>query len=75
MEEKKEEENEGEKKVLISKTESQLAREARKEEPPAPLKETQYPLVPSKKNKEYYFKCFLKIFKGLEITMQFGEAL
>ena len=32
MEEKKEEENEGEKKVLISKTESQLAREARKEE-------------------------------------------
>ena len=31
--------------------------------------------MPSKKNKELYFKNFLKIFKGLEITMPFGEAL
>jgi len=31
--------------------------------------------VPSKKNKERYFENFLEIFKGMEITMQFGEAL
>ena len=64
-----------EKKVLLPKTKSQLAREAKKEEPPFPLKEPLYPLVSSKKNKEHYFKCFLEIFKGLEITMPFGEAL
>ena len=32
-------------------------------------------MVLSKKNKECYFKRFLEIFKGLEITMPFGEAL
>ena len=63
------------KKVLTSKTKSQLAQEARKEEPLAPLKEPSYPLMPSKKNKECYFKRFLEIFKELEITMPFGEAL
>ena len=31
--------------------------------------------MPSKKNKELYFKHFLEIFNGLEITMSFGEAL
>ncbi|XP_028189884.1 uncharacterized protein LOC114376136 [Glycine soja] len=72
---RKKREEEVEKKVLSSKTKSQLAREARKEEPPAPLKEPPYPLVLSKKNKEHYFKHFLEIFKGLEITMLFGEAL
>ncbi|KAH1216099.1 hypothetical protein GmHk_13G037085 [Glycine max] len=46
--------------------EKKLAREARKEVPPAPLKEPPYPLVPSKKNKERYFKHFLEIFKGEE---------
>ena len=51
---RKKEEN----KVLTFKTKSQLAREARKEEPLALLKEPPYPLVPSKKNKECYFKCF-----------------
>ena len=69
------EKEEEEKKVLTSKTKSQLAREARKEKPPAPLKEPTYPLVPSKKNKEHYFKRFLEIFKRLEIIMPFGEAL
>jgi len=61
--------------VLTSKTKSQLAREARKEEPPAPLEEPTYPLEPSTKNKEPYFKHFLEIFKGMEITMPFGEVL
>ena len=31
--------------------------------------------MPSKKDKKRYFKRFLEIFKGLEITMSFGEAL
>ena len=31
--------------------------------------------MPSKKNKERYFKRFMEIFKGLEIIMPFGEAL
>ena len=60
---------------MTSKNKSQLAREARKEKPLPPLKEFPYPLVPSKKNKECYFKHFLEIFKGLEITMPFGEGL
>ncbi|XP_006603164.1 uncharacterized protein [Glycine max] len=32
-------------------------------------------MVPTKKNKERYFRHFLEIIKGLEITMSFGEAL
>ena len=56
-------------------TKSQKAREARKEEPQALPQDLPYPVVPTKKNKERYFKRFLKIFKGLEITMPFGEAL
>ncbi|KHN46566.1 hypothetical protein glysoja_032658, partial [Glycine soja] len=43
--------------------------------PSFPLKEPSYPLVSSRKNKEHYFKRFLEIFKGLEITMPFEEAL
>ncbi|XP_025979784.1 uncharacterized protein LOC114370475 [Glycine soja] len=56
-------------------TKSQKAREARKEEPPALPQDLPYPVVPTKKNKERYFKRFLEIFKGLEITMPFREAL
>ena len=55
-------------------TKSQKAREARKEEPPALPQDLPYPVVPTKKNKERYFKRFLEIFKGLEITMPFGEV-
>ena len=32
-------------------------------------------MVPSKKDKERYFSRFLDIFKKLEITIPFGEAL
>ena len=39
------------------------------------MKEAPYPLVPSKKEKEQYFARFLDIFKKLEITIPFGEAL
>ena len=55
------------------KTKSQKAREAKKEESPALPQDLSYPVT--KKNKEHYFKRFLEIFKGLEITMPFGEAL
>jgi len=34
-----------------------------------------YPLVPSKKDKERHLTRFLDIFKKLEISMPFGEAL
>jgi len=34
-----------------------------------------YPLVPLKKDKEWHLACFLDIFKKLEITIPFGEAL
>jgi len=71
-----EERTEEEEKVASPpKTKSQKAREARKEKPPALPQDLPYPVVPTKKNKERYFKRFLEIFKGLEITMPFGEAL
>ncbi|XP_006586463.1 uncharacterized protein [Glycine max] len=57
------------------KTKSQKGREANKEEPLALPQDLPYPVVPTKKNKERYFIRFLEIFKGLEITMPFGEAL
>jgi len=57
------------------KTKSQRAREAKKEEPLGLPQDLLYPMAPTKKNKECYFKRFLEIFIGLEITMPFGEAL
>ncbi|KAH1198610.1 hypothetical protein GmHk_18G052151 [Glycine max] len=38
-------------------------------------KEVPYPLVPSNKDKERHLARFLDIFKKLEITLPFGEAL
>ena len=75
---KREEDDDGEKnndEVLIPKTKSQLAWEVRSEIPPASPKEASYPLVPSKKDKERYFKRFLDIFQKLEIIIPFGETL
>jgi len=37
--------------------------------------EVPYPVVPSKKEKDRYLARFLDIFRKLEITMPFGEAL
>jgi len=73
--EEDDERKENDKNILIPKTKSQLAREARREIPPAQVKEASYPLVPSKKDKERYFERFINIFKKLEITIPFGEAL
>ena len=61
--------------VLTTKTKSQLAREARKEITLDLVKEVPYPLVPSKKERGQYFARFLDIFKKLEISITFGEAL
>ena len=51
------------------------AREMRKETASDEGKEVPYPLVPSKKDKERHLARFLDIFRKLEITMPFGEAL
>ena len=52
-----------------------MAREKKKEVVPCTGKEAPYPLVPSKKDKERHFARFLDIFKKLEITVPFGEAM
>ncbi|XP_028230361.1 uncharacterized protein LOC114410598 [Glycine soja] len=57
------------------KTKSELSREKKKEVVLYTGKEAPYPLVPSKKDKERHFACFLDIFKRLEIIIPFGEAL
>ncbi|XP_006593068.1 uncharacterized protein [Glycine max] len=71
----KEKNNKRGEKVLPVKTKSQLARETKREIPIALVKNIPYPLVPSKKERECYFARFLDIFKKLEITILFGEAL
>jgi len=63
------------KKEEKKKSQSELARDKKKEVAPAEGKEVPYPLVPSKKDKERHVARFLDIFKKLEITMPFGEAL
>lgn len=75
MEKEENSHKEGIGEIFVSKTKSQLAREARKEAPYMPVKDVSYPLVPSKKEKEQYFARFLDIFKKLVITIPFGEAL
>ena len=74
--EKKKKKNEKEeKKEEKKKSKSEFAREKKKEVAPSKGKEVPYPLVPSKKDKEWHLARFLDIFKKLEITMPFGEAL
>ncbi|XP_028216596.1 uncharacterized protein LOC114398620 [Glycine soja] len=69
-EEEEDQESEGER-----KTKSELAKEKKKEVVSCTGKEAPYPLVPSKKDKERHLAHFLDIFKKLEITIPFGEAL
>jgi len=57
------------------KSNSEQSREKKKEVAPSKGKEVPYPLVPSRKDKERHVACFLDIFKKLEITMPFEEAL
>ena len=73
--------NEGEKRIGEEK--QQLMTEPEIHPVVEPLSETReeveveddYPLVPTKKDKERHLAPFLDIFKKLEITMPFGEAL
>ena len=57
------------------KTKSELVKERKRKAVPNLGKEVPYPLVPSKKDKEQYITRFLDVFKKLEITIPFGEAL
>ena len=57
------------------RTKIELVRERKREIVPNSGKEAPSPLVPSKKDKERYCARFLDIFKKLEITIPFGEAL
>ena len=57
------------------KHKSEKSKEKKKEVAPSEGKEVPYPLVPSKKDKERHLVHFLDIFKKLEITMPFREAL
>ena len=47
----------------------------KKDTTPNECKEVPYPLVPSRKEKERHLARFPDIFKKLEITLPFGEAL
>ena len=57
------------------KTKSEVSREKKREITLVEGKEVQYPLVPFKKDKERHLAKLLDIFKKLEITLPFGEAL
>ena len=57
------------------KSKSEQSKEKKKEVAPSEWKEVSYPLVPSRKDKERHLTHFLDIFKKLEITMPFGDAL
>ena len=72
-----EEEEKNEKKIekMRKRKKTKLAKEKKKEIVPCIRNEAPYPLVPSKKDKEQHFARFLDIFKKLEITIPFGEAL
>jgi len=89
-EEKEEETKEKEEKVKKLKNEKQKEKvveiekkkgkskansEKKKKVTPIECMEVPYPLVPSMKDKERHLARFLDIFKKLEITLPFGEAL
>jgi len=57
------------------KSKSEANIEKKRKATPIECKEMPYPLVPSQKDKERHLARFLDIFKKLEITLPFGEAL
>ena len=54
---------------------SEQAREKKREKAVNEGAEVPYPVVPSKKEKDFHLAKFLDIFRKLEITTPFGEAL
>ena len=78
IEKEKNQKNEKEKEKVDEekkKSKSEVSREKKREITSAEGKEVPYLLVPSKKDKEQHLARFLDIFKKLEITLPFGEAL
>ena len=77
VEKEKNQKNEKEKEKVEEKKKgkSEATREKKREITLVEGKEVPYPLVPSKKDKERHLARFLDIFKKLEITLPFGEAL
>ena len=71
----KEEKEKFEKNKDEEKSRSEKAREKRKEKASEEGTKVPYPMVPSKNDKNHHLVRFLDIFKKLEITMPFGEAL
>ena len=75
----KEKENEkiekDEKNKNEERSRSEQAREKKREKSVNEGAEVPYPVVPSKKQKDHHLVRFLDIFRKLEITMPFGEAL
>ena len=74
-EKEKEKDEKDEQREEKKKSKTERAQEKKKEASPVEGREVPYPLVPSKKDKERHFARFLDIFKKLEITMPFEEAL
>ena len=71
----KEEKEKVEKTKDEQKSRSEEEREKRKEKASEKGTEVPYPMVSSKKDKDHHLGRFLDIFRKLEITMLFGEAL
>jgi len=59
----------------MNRSKSEANTEKKKDTTPNEGKKVPYPLVPSRKEKERHMARFLDIFKKLEITLPFGEAL
>lgn len=57
------------------RSKSEQAREKKREKVVKEGAKVPYPVVPSKKEKDRHLARFLDIFRKLEITMPFGEAL
>ena len=64
-----------EKNKSVERSRSEQAREKKREKAVNEGAEVPYLVVPSKKEKDRYLVRFLDIFRKLEITMPFGEAL
>ena len=59
----------------MRKGKSEANTDKKKDTTPNEGKEVPYPLVPFQKEKDKHLARFLDIFKKLEITLPFGEAL
>ena len=59
----------------MKRVKSEANTEKKKITTPNEGKEVPYPLVPSRKDKERHLARFLDIFKKIDITLPFGEAL